>query len=305
MRQAGVREAAAIGVPDAQSGEAVKLFIVRKEPKLTAADVIAHARKSLTGYKVPRHVEFVGELPKSERRQGAAARAQGARRRSADGEPAQVEREPDEAADERAVDADELQIRADVELDAPRRRLRVPALDGFGNDLAQGVAIVVDDVEQHLLEPVVELRRRARRRLAAARRARRSRAASRAPAASPRPPARLRARCASAARARTRSCARRGARRAPPSARGSWPRVPGRRPSHAAATSRRDLDLARAPGAPGRRRSRRAAPRARRRACRRSPGRRTSAATMGFARGSARESVTRCCSSSLRPNATS
>ncbi len=65
MRQAGVREAAAIGVPDAQSGEAVKLFIVRKEPKLTAADVMAHARKSLTGYKVPRHVEFVSELPKS------------------------------------------------------------------------------------------------------------------------------------------------------------------------------------------------------------------------------------------------
>jgi long-chain acyl-CoA synthetase len=65
MRQAGVREAAAIGVPDAQSGEAVKLFIVRKEPKLTAADVMAHARQSLTGYKVPRHVEFVSELPKS------------------------------------------------------------------------------------------------------------------------------------------------------------------------------------------------------------------------------------------------
>ena len=65
MRQPGVREAAAIGVPDAQSGEVVKLFIVRKEPKLTAADVMAHARQSLTGYKVPRHVEFVGELPKS------------------------------------------------------------------------------------------------------------------------------------------------------------------------------------------------------------------------------------------------
>ena len=43
-RQPGVREAAAIGVPDAQSGEAVKLFVVRKDAKLTAADVIAHAR---------------------------------------------------------------------------------------------------------------------------------------------------------------------------------------------------------------------------------------------------------------------
>jgi long-chain acyl-CoA synthetase len=65
MRQAGVREAAAIGVPDAQSGEVVKLFIVRKEPNLTAEDVMAHARQSLTRYKVPRHVEFVNELPKS------------------------------------------------------------------------------------------------------------------------------------------------------------------------------------------------------------------------------------------------
>ena len=65
MRQPGVREVAAIGVPDAQSGEVVKLFIVRKDPKLTAADVIAHARRSLTGYKVPRHVEFMTELPKT------------------------------------------------------------------------------------------------------------------------------------------------------------------------------------------------------------------------------------------------
>ena len=65
MRQPGVREAAAIGVPDAQSGEAVKLFIVRKDPALTAADVLAHARQNLTGYKVPRHVEFLDELPKS------------------------------------------------------------------------------------------------------------------------------------------------------------------------------------------------------------------------------------------------
>jgi len=63
--QPGVREAAAIGVPDAQSGEAVKLFIVRSDEKLTTADVIAHARRSLTGYKVPRHVEFVASLPKS------------------------------------------------------------------------------------------------------------------------------------------------------------------------------------------------------------------------------------------------
>jgi len=63
--QPGVREAAAIGVPDAQSGEVVKLFVVRGDEKLTTADVIAHARRSLTGYKVPRHVEFVASLPKT------------------------------------------------------------------------------------------------------------------------------------------------------------------------------------------------------------------------------------------------
>jgi long-chain acyl-CoA synthetase len=64
-RQDGVLEAAAIGVPDEQSGEAVKLFIVRKNDSLTAEDVLAHARRSLTGYKVPRHVEFLPELPKT------------------------------------------------------------------------------------------------------------------------------------------------------------------------------------------------------------------------------------------------
>jgi len=64
-RQPGVLEAAAIGVPDEQSGEAVKLYVVRKDPSLTEADVLAHARVSLTGYKRPKHVEFVAELPKS------------------------------------------------------------------------------------------------------------------------------------------------------------------------------------------------------------------------------------------------
>ncbi len=64
-RQPGVLEAAAIGVPDAQSGEAVKLFIVRKDPSLTVADVITHARANMTGYKIPRFVEFIDELPKS------------------------------------------------------------------------------------------------------------------------------------------------------------------------------------------------------------------------------------------------
>jgi len=61
----GVLECAAIGIPDAKSGEAVKLFVVKKDPALTAAAVLAHCREQLTGYKCPREVEFRSELPKS------------------------------------------------------------------------------------------------------------------------------------------------------------------------------------------------------------------------------------------------
>ncbi|HRP22584.1 long-chain-fatty-acid--CoA ligase [Thauera sp.] len=61
----GVLEVAAIGVPDERSGEAVKVFVVRKDPALTAEALIAHCRESLTAYKVPHHVEFRDELPKS------------------------------------------------------------------------------------------------------------------------------------------------------------------------------------------------------------------------------------------------
>jgi long-chain acyl-CoA synthetase len=61
----GVLECAAIGVPDKKSGEAVKLFIVKKDPALTAEDVLRHCREHLTGYKCPRDVEFRSELPKS------------------------------------------------------------------------------------------------------------------------------------------------------------------------------------------------------------------------------------------------
>ena len=61
----GVLEVAALGVPDEHSGEAVKIFVVRKDPKLTAEALIAHCREGLTGYKVPRFVEFRDELPKS------------------------------------------------------------------------------------------------------------------------------------------------------------------------------------------------------------------------------------------------
>ncbi|HMW51510.1 MAG TPA: long-chain-fatty-acid--CoA ligase [Rhodocyclaceae bacterium] len=61
----GVLEVAALGVPDERSGEAVKIFVVRKDPTLTAEALIAHCRQGLTGYKVPHYVEFREELPKS------------------------------------------------------------------------------------------------------------------------------------------------------------------------------------------------------------------------------------------------
>ncbi len=61
----GVLECAAVGVPDAKSGEAVKLFVVKKDESLTAEDVMKHCRDHLTGYKCPREVEFRKELPKT------------------------------------------------------------------------------------------------------------------------------------------------------------------------------------------------------------------------------------------------
>lgn len=60
-----VFEVAAIGVPDEKSTEAIKLFIVKKDESLTAEEVIAFCRTELTGYKVPKLVEFRTELPKS------------------------------------------------------------------------------------------------------------------------------------------------------------------------------------------------------------------------------------------------
>jgi long-chain acyl-CoA synthetase len=61
----GVLESAAVGVPDAKSGEAVKLFVVKKDEALTADDVLQHCRAQLTGYKMPREIEFRKDLPKS------------------------------------------------------------------------------------------------------------------------------------------------------------------------------------------------------------------------------------------------
>jgi len=60
-----VLEVAAIGVPDDKSGEVVKVFIVKKDNSLTKNEVISFCRESMTGYKVPKHVEFRNELPKT------------------------------------------------------------------------------------------------------------------------------------------------------------------------------------------------------------------------------------------------
>jgi long-chain acyl-CoA synthetase len=61
----GVLECAAIGVPDAKAGEAVKLVIVRSNPAVTEADVRAFCEANLTGYKRPKIIEFRDELPKT------------------------------------------------------------------------------------------------------------------------------------------------------------------------------------------------------------------------------------------------
>ncbi|MBS9780530.1 MAG: AMP-binding protein [Moraxellaceae bacterium] len=60
-----ILECGVIGVPDARSNEVPKIFIVRKDASLTEKDVIKFAKEQLTGYKRPRHIEFVEDLPKS------------------------------------------------------------------------------------------------------------------------------------------------------------------------------------------------------------------------------------------------
>ena len=61
----GILECAAVGIPDAKAGEAVKVVIVKKDPKLSEADVRAWCEANLTGYKRPKVVEFRADLPKS------------------------------------------------------------------------------------------------------------------------------------------------------------------------------------------------------------------------------------------------
>ena len=62
---AGVLEVAAVGVDDDESGEVVKLFIVKKDPALTEEDVLEYCKDRLTRYKWPKHIEFRDELPKT------------------------------------------------------------------------------------------------------------------------------------------------------------------------------------------------------------------------------------------------
>ncbi len=65
VMHAGVLECAAVGVPDEHSGEAVKLFVVKKDPNLTIDELKAHCAANLTNYKRPRYIEFRTELPKT------------------------------------------------------------------------------------------------------------------------------------------------------------------------------------------------------------------------------------------------
>ena len=62
---AGIMECACIGIPDAKTGEAVKLIVVKKDPDLSEAAVRAHCKENLTGYKQPKLIEFCAELPKT------------------------------------------------------------------------------------------------------------------------------------------------------------------------------------------------------------------------------------------------
>lgn len=65
VMHAGVLECAAVGVPDEHSGEAVKLFVVKKDENLTIDELKAHCAANLTNYKRPRYIEFRTELPKT------------------------------------------------------------------------------------------------------------------------------------------------------------------------------------------------------------------------------------------------
>ncbi len=61
----GVVECAAVGVPDEKQGEAIKVFVVRSDPTLSEEDIARYCRENLTGYKLPKYIEFRDELPKT------------------------------------------------------------------------------------------------------------------------------------------------------------------------------------------------------------------------------------------------
>jgi long-chain acyl-CoA synthetase len=61
----GVLECAAVGVPDENAGEAVKLFVVKKDPALTEKELLEFCKEQLTGYKKPKYIEFRSDLPKT------------------------------------------------------------------------------------------------------------------------------------------------------------------------------------------------------------------------------------------------
>ena len=65
VRHPKVLEAACIGINSDKTGEALKLFVVKKDDSLTAEELIAFCRQELTGYKVPKEIEFRTDLPKS------------------------------------------------------------------------------------------------------------------------------------------------------------------------------------------------------------------------------------------------
>src|SRR4029079_6907450 len=89
----GVLECAVIGVQDAKSGEAVKAFIVKKDPNVTPEEIIKFCATQLTGYKVPKQIEFRADLPKTnvgkilrrELRDEKKAAAAGGRREGSEG----------------------------------------------------------------------------------------------------------------------------------------------------------------------------------------------------------------------------